>query len=78
MNGRSQHVTIPAEFRFRSNVVSIQRDPQNGNLILAELPPISEVFAALDQALLPENFLRERDTLPAQERLDLLPQIEGE
>jgi antitoxin VapB len=33
MSGRSQHVTIPAEYRFRSTEVSIRRDAQTGDLI---------------------------------------------
>ena len=36
MNGRSQHVTIPAEFRFSTNEVYVQRDPQTGVVSLSE------------------------------------------
>jgi antitoxin VapB len=61
MNGRSQHVTIPREFRFRSSVVSIRRDPASGDVILAEVPPLEDVFAALDAARLPEDFMGEAD-----------------
>lgn len=70
MSGRSQHVTIPAEFRFRSPEVSIRRDPESGDIILSEIPPLTEVFAALDAARLPEDFMSEadRDRRPAQER----------
>src|SRR5579872_4714934 len=70
MSGRSQHVTIPAEFRFRSSEVSIRRDSESGDIILSEIPPLSEVFAELDAARLPEDFMSEagRDRRPAQER----------
>jgi antitoxin VapB len=70
MSGRSQHVTIPAEFRFRSSEVSIRRDPESGDIILSEIPPLTEVFAALDAAKFPEDFMSEadRDLRPAQER----------
>jgi antitoxin VapB len=70
MSGRSQHVTIPAEFRFRSPEVSIRRDPESGDIILSEIPPLTEVFAALEAARLPEDFMSEadRDRRPAQER----------
>ncbi len=70
MSGRSQHVTIPAVFRFRSSVVSIRRDPQTGDVILSEIPPLAEVFAALDAAQLPRAFLSEadRDQRPAEDR----------
>jgi antitoxin VapB len=70
MSGRSQHVTIPLGFRFRSSEVSIRRDPETGDVILSEIPPLAEVFAALDAAQLPEDFLSEadRDRRPAQPR----------
>ncbi len=70
MSGRSQHVTIPAAFRFRSAVVSIRRDPQTGDVILSEVPPLADVFSALDAAPVPEDFLNEadRDHRPAQRR----------
>ena len=45
MSGRSQHVTIPAAYRFRSSVVSIRRDAQTGDVILSEVPPLADVFA---------------------------------
>jgi antitoxin VapB len=61
MSGRSQHVTIPAEFRFHSSAVSIRRDPGSGDLILSEIPSLEEVFAALDAAKLPEDFMSEAD-----------------
>lgn len=70
MSGRSQHVTIPAAYRFRSSIVSIRRDPQTGDVILSEVPPLAEVFAALDAAQLRPDFLNEddRDQRPAEDR----------
>ena len=70
MSGRSQHVTIPAAYRFRSSVVSIRRDSQTGDVILSEVPPLAEVFAALDAAQLPQDFLSEadRDRRTAEDR----------
>ena len=38
MSGRSQHVTIPAEFRFTSDEVYIRRDAQTGDVILSQSP----------------------------------------
>ena len=61
MSGRSQHVTIPREFRFRSSVVSIRRDPKSGDVILSEVPSQDDVFAALDAAKLPDDFMSEAD-----------------
>jgi antitoxin VapB len=58
MSGRSQHVTIPHEYRFRSTEVSIRRDPRNGDVILSEGPgPWNEIFAALDAVEIPADFL---------------------
>lgn len=71
MSGRSQHVTIPHEFRFRSHEVSIRRDPQTGEIILYEGPgQWSDVFAALDAASVPGDFLSasERDRRPPARR----------
>jgi antitoxin VapB len=70
MSGRSQHVTIPVGFRFRSSEVSIRRDPNSGDVILSEVPSLVEVFAALDAAELPDDFMSEadRDRRPAEDR----------
>jgi virulence-associated protein VagC len=69
MSGRSQHVTIPVGFRFRSSEVSIRRDA-NGNIVLSEVPSVAEVFSALDAARLPDDFMTDvdRDRRPAEDR----------
>lgn len=61
MSGRSQHVTIPRDFRFRSSEVAIRRDPDSGDIILSEIPNIDDVFAALDAVGLPHDFMSEAD-----------------
>lgn len=73
MNGRSQHVTISRAFRFRSEMVSIRRDPATGDVILAKIPALESIFAALSAEPFPEGFLSEtdRDTRPAEERPEL-------
>jgi antitoxin VapB len=69
MSGRSQHVTIPAEFRFTSDEVYIRRDPQNGDLILSQSPASwDEVFAAIDAVGFPDDFLEDRDQGVAEVR----------
>jgi antitoxin VapB len=71
MSGRSQHVTIPAEYRFRSSEVLIRRDPRTGEIILSEGPGSwADVFAALDEARVPDDFLAEaeRDRRPPDSR----------
>jgi antitoxin VapB len=35
MNGRSQAVRLPAEFRFEGSEVEIRKDPQTGDVILS-------------------------------------------
>lgn len=61
MTGRSQAVRIPAEFRFSADEVFIRRDPQTGDLILSEAPSTwDEIFAALDEAGFPADFMADR------------------
>jgi antitoxin VapB len=61
MSGRSQHVTIPAEYRFSADEVFVRRDPASGDLILSQLPGgWSEFFAALDADPFPQGFLADR------------------
>lgn len=71
MSGRSQHVTIPAEFRFTTNEVYVRRNPKTGDLILSPVPRSwDEIFAALDKIGVPDDFLspEERAQMPPQER----------
>ena len=72
MTGRSQAVRIPAEFRFATSEVYIRRDPQSGDIILSQAPgDWNQIFAALDQAGVPDDFLRDRSQGTPQERSDL-------
>ena len=72
MSGRSQHVTIPAEFRFTTDEVYVRRDPQSGDLILSQAPGSWEdIFAALDSAGFPDNFLEDRNQGVAEVREEL-------
>jgi antitoxin VapB len=62
-NGRSQAVRIPAEYRFNTEEVYIERNPKTGALTLSEKPrspSLDEIFAALDAAGAAE-FELERD-----------------
>jgi antitoxin VapB len=80
MSGRSQHVTIPVGFRFRSTEVSIRRDPVSGDVILSEVPSLAKVFAALDASKLPDDFMNDadRDRRPAEDRPALNQLFEGD
>ena len=44
MNGRSQVVRLPAEFRFEANRAFIRRDPATGHVVLS---PANRKFADL-------------------------------
>lgn len=62
MNGRSQAVRLPAEFRFEGREVFIRRDPSNGDLILSRKPESwNEFFEVLRGADIPDNFLSPQD-----------------
>jgi antitoxin VapB len=72
MNGRSQAVRIPAEYRFNSTEVFVAKDPVTGNLILSEKQPDwDEIFAALDAAGFADDFLGDRQKDFPPEREDL-------
>jgi len=61
MTGRSQAVRIPAEYRFKTDEVYVRHDPQTGDLILSpSLASWDEIFAALDRARFPPEFLADR------------------
>jgi antitoxin VapB len=59
--GRSQAVVIPEAFCFTTDNVSIRRDPRTGDIILSQTQgDWADIFAALDEAGFPENFLADR------------------
>ncbi len=73
MSGRSQAVRIPAEFRFTAKELYIRRTP-GGDVILSPKPEkksLKEVYALLDEAGVPDDFMDGRDMRHAEER-DLL------
>jgi antitoxin VapB len=63
MNGKSQAVRIPAQFRFKGDRVYVRRDPASGDLVLSEKPELSwkEFFAAHRGHGAPEDFLSDRE-----------------
>ena len=69
MSGRSQAVRIPMEYRFSTDEVYIRRDPATGDVILSQAPGSwAEIFAALDAAGVPEDFLADRNQGAPQHR----------
>ena len=72
MSGRSQHVTIPAEFRFTGSEVYVRRDPQSGDVILSQAPGSwAELYSALDSVGFPNDFMDERAHGTAETREEL-------
>jgi antitoxin VapB len=70
MTGRSQAVRIPVEFRFNTDEVYVRRDLQTGDLILSQAAESSweQIFAALDEAKFPPEFLANREQGTAETR----------
>jgi len=71
MNGRSQAVRLPAEFRFEGKEVAIRRDEATGEVILsptaASKGSWDEFFERARSIDFPEDFF-ERDLQPALDR----------
>ena len=66
VNGRSQAVHLPAEFRFEGKEVFIRRDPQSGDVILSRKPDNWDSFLkAIKGVKVPE------DVFGTQDRKDL-------
>lgn len=75
MNGRSQAVRLPADFRFEGDTVLIRRDPATGDVILSSPArrPIADWIALRDRLRAEQpaefaDFELERDEQPAPER----------
>jgi antitoxin VapB len=72
MNGKSQAVRLPAEFRFEGEEVFIRRDERTGEVILSGRPAGEDwsAFFAARKAVEVEvgDFLLDREDGPAQER----------
>ncbi|HEY5381171.1 MAG TPA: AbrB family transcriptional regulator [Acidobacteriaceae bacterium] len=71
MNGRSQAVRLPSEFRFDGNEVSIRKDPETGDVILSRKPKnLDRFFAMLEEVPAEERaaFKIPRDRAPLKPR----------
>jgi len=69
MNGRSQAVRLPKEYRFESDKVLIQK--RGNEVILSPRPKSWDVFF-METPLPSEDFMSDRDDLPPQKREGLL------
>ena len=69
LNGRSQAVRLPADFRFEGKEVYIRRDPETGDVILSRKPGSWESFFAFRETVeIPEDFMADRGDGPPEER----------
>lgn len=69
MNGRSQAVRLPANYRFDCNEVYIRKDPKTGDVIISRKPGSWDDFFKLVGTLdVPEEFMAERDNEVTKER----------
>jgi antitoxin VapB len=75
MNGRSQAVRLPAEFRFDAKEVFIRRDPLTGDVVLSRRPADWQGFLQqLDRTEVPADFLgiNERQAAQSEQARDPL------
>ena len=69
MNGRSQAVRLPAEFRFDETEVYIRRDPVSGDVVISRRPGgWDEFFELIKRLNVPQDFMTDRRDGPPQER----------
>ena len=69
MNGRSQAVRLPKEFRFNCKEVYIHKDEKTGNIVISKKPNSWDgLFELLDTVEIPVAFMQERDNETSQER----------
>jgi antitoxin VapB len=69
MNGRSQAVRLPANYRFDCDEVYIHRDPETGDVVISKKPGSWEdYFEMMDSINVPDNFMKGRDNDLPEER----------
>ena len=69
MNGRSQAVRLPVNYRFDCDEVYIRKDPETGDVIISKKPGSwDDFFKMMQEIEIPEDFMAERDNETPQER----------
>ena len=69
LNGRSQAVRLPSEFRFEGSEVFVRRDPATGDVILSRRPESWDGFFKLRrEANVPDEFMADRRDEAPQKR----------
>ena len=69
MNGRSQAVRLPVNYRFNCQEVYIRKDPETGDIIISKKPGSwDDYFELASNIEIPEDFMVDRSSDVAQER----------
>jgi antitoxin VapB len=69
LNGRSQAVRLPADFRFEGSEVFVRQDQATGDVVLSRRPESWESFFELRQdANVPREFMADRQDEGPQKR----------
>lgn len=69
MNGRSQAVRLPVNYRFDCDEVFIRRDPETGDVIISKKPGNWEDFFKMMASIeVPDDFMSERDNDVIEDR----------
>jgi len=69
MNGRSQALRLPKDFRFNCDEVYIRKDPVTGDVIISRKPDSWDgFFKLLETIQVPDDFMSDRNNEPPQER----------
>lgn len=71
LNGRSQAVRLPADFRFEGSEVFIRQDQATGDVILSRRPESwGDFFKLRREADVPDEFMSDRkDEAPQKRKL---------
>ena len=69
LNGRSQAVRLPADFRFEGSEVFIRQDQTTGDVVLSRRPESWDSFFKLRrEASVPDEFMADRQDEAPQKR----------
>mgnify|MGYP001457677646 CR=1 FL=1 len=69
MNGRSQALRLPVDYRFDCEEVFIRRDPETGDIIISRKPGSwQDFFEMMDNEQVPVDFMSDRDNAIEEEK----------
>ncbi|PIE37356.1 MAG: AbrB family transcriptional regulator [Gammaproteobacteria bacterium] len=69
VNGQSQAVQLPANYRFDCDEVFVRRDPETGDVIISKKPGNWEDFFKMMESIdVPDDFMSNRDNEAIKDR----------